>query len=119
MKQKQRRRSAPAESRQAANPPVKPSWFQRYKRRDFWMIVLLIAATLAVYAQVGRYEFVTFDDPQYVTNNPRVTGGLSWSAAEWAFTTGHQANWHPLTWLSHMLDVELFGVTPGPQHIVN
>jgi len=60
--------------------------------------------------------FLELDDPQYVTDNEVVRGGLSWSGARWAITTGHAANWHPLTWLSHMLDVSLFGLDVRGHH---
>ncbi len=79
----------------------------------------LAALNLLVYASVWRHDFVNFDDPQYMTENLRVSAGLTWDGVRWALTTGHAGNWHPLTWFSHMLDVELFGVKSGPQHAVN
>lgn len=75
--------------------------------------------TMAAYSAVGSLGFVTLDDPNYILDNPQVNQGLTWSGLEWAFTTGHASNWHPLTWLSHMLDVELFGVNAGPHHWIN
>ena len=66
-----------------------------------------------------QYGFVNIDDAQYVSDNPAVSGGLSGHGVCWAFTTRHAGNWHPLTWLSHMLDVELFGLAAGPQHRTN
>ncbi len=87
--------------------------------RTILAALALLALTLAVYAPVGRFDFVQLDDPTYVTENPHVLGGLTGEAVAWAFTTGHAANWHPVTWLSHMLDVQLFGVAAGPQHLVN
>ena len=84
-----------------------------------WLVVTLIALTLAAYSSVGSLDFVTLDDPQYIIDNPKVNQGLSWSAVQWAFTTGHASNWHPLTWISHMVDVELFGLKPGPHHLMN
>src|SRR5208282_1193673 len=56
---------------------------------------------------------------QYVSENADVSGGLTWHGVWWAFTTGAAANWHPLTWLSHMLDVQLYGAAPGPHHLTN
>ena len=76
-------------------------------------------ATAAVYAQVASFEFVTWDDPTYVFENPRVMGGLSLDNAKWAVTTFEGSNWFPLTWLSHMLDVELFGDRAGRHHVTN
>ena len=84
-----------------------------------WISGLLVALILLVYEPVRRHEFVNFDDAQYVSGNPMVTAGLSWRGAAWAFTTSHAGNWHPLTWLCHMLDVDLFGLDPGAHHLVN
>jgi len=80
---------------------------------------LLVVAVLLLFARTGRFSFVVYDDDQYLTGNPRVQSGLSAEGVAWAFTTTHAANWHPLTWLSHMLDVELFGMDPGAHHRVN
>jgi tetratricopeptide (TPR) repeat protein len=79
----------------------------------------LVLLTLVVFAQVGRHDFVDFDDGEYVYDNPRVRAGLSLEGARWAFTTAHAANWHPLTWLSHMADVQAFGLDPGWHHRVS
>jgi tetratricopeptide (TPR) repeat protein len=80
---------------------------------------LLGAVTFAVYLPVRNHEFVLYDDDNYVINNPSVKSGLSWQNVKWAFTTGRASNWHPLTWLSLMLDVTIFGVKSGPLHLVN
>jgi len=72
-----------------------------------------------VYGQVGGFGFVNFDDGRYVYQNPHVRAGLTWDGVRWAFTAFDASNWHPLTWLSHMLDVQLFGVEPGWHHLVN
>ncbi|HSQ31269.1 MAG TPA: tetratricopeptide repeat protein [Gemmatimonadaceae bacterium] len=80
---------------------------------------VLVALNLVVYWSVWRHEFVSFDDPQYVTENAHVTAGLSWAGVRWALTTGTAGNWHPLTWISHMADVQLFGVSAGPHHVTN
>lgn len=79
----------------------------------------LALLTIAVYAQVASHAFVDLDDGGYVVNNPHVNTGLSWTNLQWALTSGYAANWHPLTWMSHQLDVSLFGVASGPHHIVN
>src|SRR6266403_1330244 len=81
--------------------------------------VLLAVATLAVYAQVAGHGFVSYDDPDYVSGNPYVRAGLTRTGLSWALTTGHAGNWHPLTWLSHMLDCQLFGLRPGAHHLTN
>jgi tetratricopeptide (TPR) repeat protein len=80
---------------------------------------VLVAAGAFVYAPVRHYEFVNFDDTQYVRDNPVVASGLSGRGLAWALTTGHAGNWHPLTWLSHLLDVELFGLDPGRHHLTS
>jgi tetratricopeptide (TPR) repeat protein len=92
---------------------------QQSNHRRLLICVLLAAVTFAVYLPVRNYSFLFYDDNVYVTDNAQVKPGLSWQGIKWAFTTGYGANWHPLTWLSLMLDCELFGVEPGPMHIVN
>lgn len=83
------------------------------------LCLLLVAATLAVYNPVNRNAFVNFDDDHYITGNPHVLAGLSWSTVQWAFTNYYEANWHPLTWLSHALDAQLFGLNPVGHHYMN
>ena len=79
----------------------------------------LVAATLAVYAPVRHLPFLLYDDEQYVTQNPPVQAGLTAASVRWAFTSFHASNWHPLTWLSHMADVELFGTSAAGPHVEN
>jgi tetratricopeptide (TPR) repeat protein len=79
----------------------------------------LAALTLISYAGVVRNGFTSFDDDVYVTANEHVRSGFSLANVAWAFTTGHGANWHPLTWLSHMLDCELFGLHAAGHHLVS
>ena len=81
--------------------------------------LLLALITLLVYLPAARDGFVNYDDQDYVTENSVVQKGLTWTGIKWAFTTGHASNWHPLTWLSHMVDCELFGLNPGAHHLVN
>ncbi|MDR3458407.1 MAG: tetratricopeptide repeat protein [Verrucomicrobiae bacterium] len=84
------------------------------------LIALLLAfITLAVFLPVGSFSFVNFDDNDYVTDNPFVKSGLTATDIRWAFTAFHAGNWHPLTWLSHMLDCDLFGLNAGGHHLVN
>jgi protein O-mannosyl-transferase len=89
------------------------------RRTTILIAVALVALDLIVYAPVRHFDFVQLDDPAYVTENPQVLKGLTGESVVWALTTGHAANWHPVTWLSHMLDVQLFGVAPGAHHAVN
>jgi hypothetical protein len=88
-------------------------------RYDSLVVIALVVVTAAVYGQVLNHEFIIYDDPAYVTENYVVREGVSWKGFLWAFTTLAAANWHPLTWLSHMLDVQLFGMQPGMHHLVN
>jgi len=84
--------------------------------RPLLIAIFLVLATLAIYWPVGSYEFADYDEQLYVTENPIVQQGLTWHGVAWAFTTDAAGNWHPLTWLSHMLDCQLFGVKPGAHH---
>ena len=77
---------------------------------------MLVAGTLLLYSPTLRNGFVNYDDPAYVTSNFHVQQGLAPSALKWAFTSTDEANWHPLTWISHMLDVTLFGLNPAGHH---
>jgi len=89
------------------------------KYLTFGICLVLAASTFAVYWQVHSCDFVNYDDNEYVTENPNVKAGLTRQGVIWAFTTGYAANWFPLTWLSHMLDCELFGVNAGSHHLTN
>jgi protein O-mannosyl-transferase len=80
---------------------------------------LLVVATLLLYVRVAHDEFLDFDDSQYVTKNVHVRTGLTLGNVAWAFTSFYAANWHPLTWLSHMADCQLFGLNSGAHHLVN
>jgi tetratricopeptide (TPR) repeat protein len=80
---------------------------------------VLVAIILFAFWPVLHCEFLTLDDPQYVTSNVAVQDGLSGSGIKWAFTAFHAGNWHPITWLSHMLDVQLFGKNPAGPHLTN
>ena len=88
-------------------------------KHNLILCLLLAVATLALYNPVARHPFVNYDDDRYVTDNPHVNSGLSWGTVKWAFTTTSEANWHPLTWLSHALDVQLFRLNPTGHHYVN
>jgi len=79
----------------------------------------LVTACIAIYGQGIAHDFVTWDDGLYVTNNPHVQNGLTGPGLIWAFTTTKASNWHPLTWLSHMLDCQIYGLHPGGHHLTN
>jgi tetratricopeptide (TPR) repeat protein len=83
-----------------------------------WILALLLAGlTATVYWPVSGHPFLPFDDDKFITGNRFIRGGLSVASVRWAFTTLHLANWHPVTWVSHLLDVTLFGLAPGPHHL--
>jgi protein O-mannosyl-transferase len=85
-----------------------------------WMIFTsLIVLVLLLYARVLNFDFVSIDDPTYVRDKEIVLRGLSWEGLYWSFSDFHFCNYHPLTWLSYMLDCELFGLNPGAMHGVN
>lgn len=84
------------------------------------LAILLAAGTLLLYAPAVRNGFVNFDDPDYVTRNAHVLQGISWANLKWAFGTDNPAaNWHPLTWISHLLDVQMYGTNPAGHHFTN
>src|SRR5262249_55762130 len=83
-----------------------------------WLCLGLIAVNLFIYAGVWTFDFVNYDDPGYFDNS-YVGTGLTWQGVSWAFRTGSMYNWHPLTWLSYMLDVQLFGLHPAVLHTTN
>jgi protein O-mannosyl-transferase len=84
-----------------------------------WISLALVAANLIIYAPSWNYGFLLFDDPGYVTDNLEVSHGITAHGFGWAFVTGHSANWHPLTWLSHMLDIQIYGMQGGGHHATN
>ncbi len=88
-------------------------------RKTFAVILALAAGTLAVYWPLLWHGFLNYDDPDYILNNSHVNVGLTWSGVVWAFKSGYAANWHPLTWISHMLDCQLFDLHPAGHHLVN
>ncbi|MGA8539857.1 MAG: tetratricopeptide repeat protein [Terriglobales bacterium] len=83
------------------------------------LCLMLTAAVLLAYSPVTHNGFLNYDDDTYITNNPHVRAGLTWATVKWAFITYDEANWHPLTWLSHALDCQLFGLNPAGPHLVN
>jgi hypothetical protein len=95
------------------------SIFSSRRNRSFFFGLLLVVLTAAVYYPAHRDPFLNYDDDDYVTANPRISHGLSWDTVEWSFTTYHASNWHPLTWLVHGVDVQLFGLNPARHHDVN
>ena len=92
----------------------------RPKNRLIWAVCgLLVLAVGLVFGQTVTHEFVNWDDPEYVYENPHVRRGLSVEGVVWAFTHRYAANWHPLTWMSHMLDCQVYGLWAGGHHLTN
>src|SRR5712671_3943877 len=86
-------------------------------RRALAVCALLLLGIGATYFPVTRHGFVNYDDQDYITENLQVQSGLTWESAAWAFSSTWAANWHPLTWLSHMLDWQLYGPNAGGHHL--
>jgi len=94
-------------------------FFPSPARRNLVLSLALILLSVAVYYPIRDNGFINFDDKNYITDNAHVKAGLSWETAKWAFTTYHAANWHPLTWVSHALDYQLFGLNPAGHHFIS
>ena len=94
-----------------------------HEKKNFLKVFLvglcLIIAIIIAYAQVSSFDFVGYDDQEYIIENSHVQEGLTLDSIIWAFTSFHSANWHPMTWLSHMLDFELYGFNPMGHHWTN
>jgi len=84
-----------------------------------WISLALIGLAWIIYAPSCTHGFLNYDDPLYVRENVEVLQGLTAHGFSWAFTTGHSSNWHPLTWLSHMLDIQMYGMRPEYHHLTN
>ena len=85
----------------------------------FICLLVLVSLTVTAYLGVKNCGFITFDDPDYVTQNPYVKQGINAQTVKWAFTQFHSINWHPMSWMSHMADVEMFGLKPAGHHLHN
>jgi protein O-mannosyl-transferase len=102
---------------------VKALPFRRFigdlREKPIVFYIVLAFTVLLVYAPVSHHAFLDFDDGQYVTQNDHVRTGFSLSNVRWAFNSFYASNWHPITWLSHMSDCQIFGLNPGAHHLVN
>lgn len=85
----------------------------------FGISAALVLMTILLYLPVTGHQFVVIDDHEYITENPMVQAGITLSGIVWAFSTGHASNWHPMTWLSHMVDCQIYGLAPGGHHLTN
>jgi protein O-mannosyl-transferase len=90
-----------------------------FGRMNFLIAGALAVVTFAIYAQVIGHQFITLDDPTYIQENPMVNRGVTGAGLVWAFTTFYATNWHPLTWISHMIDCQFFGTNAGRHLLVN
>src|SRR5438093_7080297 len=96
------------------------AWLHAARQQPVLLVSFVLAAvTLAIYSPVLGFDFVEFDDDRYVAANPMVQRGLSFEGVLWAFTGFHVSNWHPVAWLSHMLDCTLFHLAAGGHHFTN
>jgi protein O-mannosyl-transferase len=111
--------SAPAREIELRPQKLRPPAFAERERRKLILFLALVAATLIFYNPVAHDGFILLDDVPYILSNPPVKAGLSWATVKWAFTTFHAGYWHPLTWLSHALDCQLFGLNPAGHHYVS
>jgi protein O-mannosyl-transferase len=109
-----RRKSKPVRGDRHGAPQPPPRTFGA-----FWIAVGLVVLTAIVFAPVRHFSFVNWDDQSYITENPNIPEGLTWHSVRWALTTGYSPYWHPMTWLSHLLDVQLFGLDAGPHHLTS
>ena len=89
------------------------------KHQHVLVCFCIVVFTLSAYWQVHDHDFVNFDDDKYVYDNRHIQSGFTLKNAIWAFTSNHVSNWHPLTWLSHMLDYQLYGINPRGHHLTN
>jgi len=88
-------------------------------RAKIVICIFLMVATFCIYSQVQDHKFINFDDDRYITDNLNVKAGLTKESVMWAFTTSYFFNWHPMTWLSYMLDYQLYGLHPKGHHLTN
>jgi protein O-mannosyl-transferase len=93
----------------------------KFSHKQLITVICLALAlgTIAIYSPVLRHDFINYDDPDYILNNSHVQAGLTWPGIVWAFKSGDADNWHPLTWISHMMDCQLFGVNSAAHHLMN
>jgi len=91
----------------------------RFERSDLLILFGLAIVTFGIYAQVIGHRFINLDDPAYITENSMVNRGVTLDGLAWAFTTFHFGYWHPLTWIAHMIDSQLFGMFAGGHLLVN
>jgi hypothetical protein len=117
-KRKQQRQQPRSVGVRSSAPPDRAT-AGRIGARAVWISIGLCVAIALVYFPVRHYGFVDLDDPQYISENPHIAHGLTWPAISWAFTSVYASYWLPVIWLSHMLDVQLYGLNAGGHHVTN
>ncbi len=118
MSKKQQHRSRGSRSSGGA-APIAAAVSRPWWASDWALCLGLAIITLCLYSQVVGHPFINYDDNGYITENAHVKAGLTWQTLVWSFTATEQANWHPVTWLSHALDCQLFGLNAGGHHLTN
>lgn len=118
-KRSRRHNNASPPARKQPTSSTQPKTRSKISNQNSWIYAALFLATVAVYAQVQHFDFVNYDDPEYVTSNSHVLQGLTPQSLTWSITSGDAANWFPLTRISHMMDVQLFGLDSGLHHLTN
>jgi Tfp pilus assembly protein PilF len=103
----------------ASQPKLASAPVTSSSHRNLILCLLLVTCTLVIFNSVNQNGFVNYDDDVYITANRHVQAGLNWSTIRWAFTTFDAANWHPLTWISHAVDFQLFKLNPAGHHYTN
>ena len=88
-------------------------------RRNLWIGATLVAVSLGLYSETLGFSFINWDVPLYITKNAQVQGGITREGIAWAFSETDLSNWHPLTWMSHMLDCQIYGLDPRGHHATN
>ncbi len=111
--------SAGVNTCETTQPPAAECELRRGRQRALALAAVLVIATAALYIRVQSYDFVNYDDTLYVTQNAHVQQGLTWDTVRWAFTAYNVGTWHPLTWLSHALDCQLFDLDAAGPHAIN
>jgi Flp pilus assembly protein TadD len=106
-----------AASRSKPSPPAPSKSF--FSTTLLWACLALVALNVFIYGPVLHHDFVSLDDPDYVTQNVHISDGITAAGIAWAFSAGHAGNWHPITWISHMLDVQFYGMSAGGHHLTS
>ena len=113
------REKARTKNRRGAQAPRRAGLTLSPRTRVVLLVAGIVIATVALYYPVASHPFLNYDDDIYVLHNPQVQAGLSWETVKWAFTSLYASNWHPLTWLSHALDYQMFNLDAGRHHEMN